>query len=482
MRRAGKSNFIKKVCVSFLAFMIVLSCLTESSKTAIAYTGMESTVTQEMCSAYYWVSLEQDKAGEVLMTPAQIDKYNSLALAEKDCNMNDLTSMDGSYDATKLRDSLANEVLASAPAKATFVNGVQVDQSVYYGLMANDVFTTAWTGNRAPLYALAVEQTQIFSVPTVDYIGYSAMDSDNEVVISSLRVGEPFVVKQAAAVGGRLYYFGYSSNVQGWVAADDMAVCGSKAEWLDYWQVDTTGHDFVVVTTDYFTLPESYYTPASSELKLTMGTVLKLVPESEIPESIGVRGMWNNIAVYIPTRDENGKCVRQIALIGQNKSVSIGYVPMTSANILFLSFEYLGDTYGWGGMLDSVDCSALIRNVYKCFGLEMPRNTNWQKCVPGTAVDISELDEASKAAVISTITPGTPLYMSGHTMIYLGTVDGRNYVISAMGSASDSAGELEVKSQNSVTVTPLTVRRRNGTTWLKNINTCVFPWCVGDEK
>ena len=105
-------------------------------------------------------------------------------------------------------------------------------------------------------------------------------------------------------------------------------------------------------------------------------------------------------------------------------------------------------------MLDSVDCSAFIRNVYKCFGLEMPRNTNWQKCVPGTAVDISELDEASKAAVISTITPGTPLYMSGHTMIYLGTVDGRNYVISAMGSASDSAGELEVKSQNSVTVTP----------------------------
>ena len=152
---------------------------------------------------------------------------------------------------------------------------------------------------------------------------------------------------------------------------------------------------------------------------------------------------------------------------------------MTSANILFLSFEYLGDTYGWGGMLDSVDCSALIRNVYKCFGLEMPRNTNWQKFVPGTAVDISELDEAGKAAVISTITPGTPLYMSGHTMIYLGTVDGRNYVISAMGSASDSAGELEVKSQNSVTVTPLTVRRRNGTTWLENINTCVFPWCVG---
>ena len=470
----------KKILMSLSAVIIMLSCVLEAPGRAFAYTGAESTVTAEMCNAYYWVSLQPDKVGELLMTQAQIDKYNRLALSTKDCNMNDLTAMDAAYDATKLRDSLANDVLASTPNKDIYVNGVLFDRSLYYGLMANDVFTTAWTGNRAPLYALAVEQTQIFSVPTLDYIGYSVMDSDNEVVIASLRVGEPFVVKQAAAVGGRLFYFGYASNVQGWVSADDMAVCSSKAEWLSYWQVDTAGKDFVVVTTDYFTLPESYYTPATSELKLTMGTVLKLVPEKDIPDSIGVRGTWNNIAVYVPTRDANGKCVRQIALIGQNKSVSIGYVPMTSANILFLSFEYLGDTYGWGGMLDSVDCSALIRNVYKCFGLEMPRNTNWQKCVPGTAVDISELDEASKTAVISTITPGTPLYMSGHTMIYLGTVDGRNYVISALGSVSDSTGELEVKSQNTVAVTPLTVRRRNGSTWLANINTCVFPWNVGE--
>ena len=61
-------------------------------------------------------------------------------------------------------------------------------------------------------------------------------------------------------------------------------------------------------------------------------------------------------------------------------------------------------------------------------------------------------------------------------MIYLGTVNGVPYVISAMGSASDSTGAFDVVSQNSVTVTPLTVRRRNGATWLDSINGIVIPW------
>ena len=35
-----------------------------------------------------------------------------------------------------------------------------------------------------------------------------------------------------------------------------------------------------------------------------LGTVLKLVPDSEKPENISGRGTWNNYVVYLPTRDE----------------------------------------------------------------------------------------------------------------------------------------------------------------------------------
>ena len=34
----------------------------------------------------------------------------------------------------------------------------------------------------------------------------------------------------------------------GWVDAKDIAFCASKEEWLDMWQVDLNGKDFLVVT------------------------------------------------------------------------------------------------------------------------------------------------------------------------------------------------------------------------------------------
>ena len=160
------------------------------------------------------------------------------------------------------------------------------------------------------------------------------------------------------------------------------------------------------------------------------------------------------------------------------KDVNVGYLTMTSDKIVDLAFSYLGDTYGWGGMLDSVDCSALVRNVYKCFGLEMPRNTNWQKEVTGTCFPLEGFDSASKAVIISGCVPGSPIYMPGHTMIYLGIVDGTPYVISALGSTADSTGYLDVRVQNTVAITPITVRRKNGTTWLDNVNGIVMPWII----
>ena len=451
---------------------------TAAAMPVMAAVHTESSVTQEMCTAAYWIARSGDTAAVRLMSAEQIDRYNVAAFASADCHMNDLIHMNAAYDATALKNSLAKSTVDEMPSKPVWVNGTEADTKACYEYLAECIAGSGWDGSRTPAYALAVSQTQIRTIPSNAYIGYSATDTDDEAVSSSLRVNEPFVIKQYALVNGELFFWGYSSNVSGWVDAADLAVCGSRAEWLSMWENEVNGTDFVVVTTDEFHLSQSHYSPATSELKLTMGTTLKLVPENELPGNIAGRGTWNNYAVYVPTRDANGNMVKQIALIAQNREVSVGYLPMTSANIVTLAFEYLGDTYGWGGMLDSVDCSAFVRNVYKCFGLEMPRNTNWQKCVPGTCADVSTMDDAQKTAAFAGCVPGMPLYMSGHTMLYLGTVDGVNYVISAMGSASDSGGELEIQAQNSVTITPLTVRRRNGSTWLNNINSGVMPWLI----
>lgn len=463
------------LAIAILSILLIENTFTN---TAYAKVNTESSVSQEMCDSSYWNNPSSPLTEQVLMNSNQINQYNSLALKTEGCNMFDLTAMDSSFNGTQLKNSLASSIISEAPTKPIFVNSVAADTAMYYTGISQAVTATGWEGTLYPKYALAVSQTQIKSIPTPDYIGYSEFDSDDEIVLSSLRVNEPFIVKQCAVVGGNVFYFGYSNNVSGWVLENDLAFCDTKANWLKMWKTDTNMSDFVVVTTDYFTLSESHYAPATSGVKLTMGATLKLVPDQDIPRNIAMRGTWNNYVVYLPTRGANGQLEKQIALIAQNKDVSVGYLPMTSSNIVDLSFKYLGDTYGWGGMLDSVDCSALVRNVYKCFGLEMPRNTNWQKEVPGTCLNINDCDTPTKAAAIAQCMPGTPLYMPGHTMIYLGTKEGTSYVISALGSTSDSSGELDVKSQNTVAVTPIIVRRKNGTTWLENINGIVTPWSL----
>ena len=468
-----RNRFIKA-----LTLAVAVTLAMEPMAAVAAPVATESTVTQEMCDASYWVSNYKGDVDALLMTKEQIASYNATALKTKDCSMYDLTAMDASYDATKIRDNLAQSIKEAAPSKDTYANHTKIDQTAYYQLLADWTAASGWTGICCPKYALGVEQTQIKSVPTRDFIGYSETDSDDEIVLGALRVNEPFLVKQMANINGSIFYYGYSNNVCGWVLGDDLAFCGTKSDWLKSWQTTLDGTDFVVVTDDYFSLSQSEYTKSVSGLQLTMGTVLKLVPQSEIPRSISMRTNWNSYVVYVPTRGENGQCVQEIALIAQNKDVSVGYIPVTARNLIEQSFKYLGDTYGWGGMLDSVDCSALVRNVYKCCGLEMPRNTTWQKCIAGTAVDTSNMDSASKASGISQCIPGTALYMPGHTMIYLGTVDGVNYVISAVGSTVDSEGYIDVRQINSVTITPLTVRRRNGSTWLDNIDTAVMPWNI----
>ena len=60
---------------------------------------------------------------------------------------------------------------------------------------------------------------------------------------------------------------------------------------------------------------------------------------------------------------------------------------MTENNILNVAFTCLGNAYGWGGMLGNMDCSMYTRYVYRCFGLEIPRNTTWQQKIPGKLVN-----------------------------------------------------------------------------------------------
>lgn len=102
-----------------------------------------------------------------------------------------------------------------------------------------------------------------------------------------------------------------------------------------------------------------------------------------------------------------------------------------------------------------------------CCGLSLPRNTNWQREIP-VYKNIDGKSDEEKTKAIQTTHIGSPLYFQGHTMMYLGTYNGRIYVISALGSLYD-AGNDEKRNVYSVAINTLDAKRANGKTWLANI-------------
>ena len=211
-----------------------------------------------------------------------------------------------------------------------------------------------------------------------------------------------------------------------------------------------------------------------------LGTQLPLIPRDQLPQKVAERGTWYNYVVWLPTRGDDGKLVRTPALISAHHDVSIGYPKLTKRNILKMAFSCLGDRYGWGGMLNAMDCSMFTRSIYRCFGYELPRNTNWQRAMATYKVDMTGMVDQEKREAIHNLPVGTLLMFSGHITMYIGEVNGKQYVISDLGTVSETeeciGKDVAAEKRYCVAINSLDVRRANGNTWLADMLTGMVPW------
>jgi hypothetical protein len=189
------------------------------------------------------------------------------------------------------------------------------------------------------------------------------------------------------------------------------------------------------------------------------------------------RSRQYNYTVMVPVRLPDGSYRKKAALISRHYDVSIGYLPLTRRNILHVAFNMLGDAYGWGGMLGAEDCSGYIRGIYRCFGLELPRNTTWQSKAPAMKYDLTDRSSEEKKEVLDRLPACATLFFSGHEMMYLGNENGQYYVISAVSTAADPFGPgLTRMRLRSVVINTLDIRRMNGKTWLESLHTALLPY------
>ena len=124
-----------------------------------------------------------------------------------------------------------------------------------------------------------------------------------------------------------------------------------------------------------------------------------------------------------------------------------GFLTCTENNFIRQAFKFLGDEYGWGGLNDSVDCSAFVQDVYRSMGINIPRDTgNQRDCMPLWAV-FNNVSNAERWDIVSRAPIGAMLHKPGHVMMKLGNdADGKPLIIHAASSyLDDDSGKVYIR-------------------------------------
>jgi cell wall-associated NlpC family hydrolase len=105
-------------------------------------------------------------------------------------------------------------------------------------------------------------------------------------------------------------------------------------------------------------------------------------------------------------------------------------VPATTARLADLADRMLGQSYGWGGLYEHRDCSAMTRDLFAPLGLYLPRNSS-EQARSGKVVPLGNMSGQAKERLILRDGAGmlTLLGAPGHIMLYLGQRDSKALIM-----------------------------------------------------
>ena len=210
------------------------------------------------------------------------------------------------------------------------------------------------------------------------------------------------------------FFFVASRYYDGWLAKTSLGLT-DRNTWLGYVQPS----DFAVVTANKKQIPVA----DGHSLLFQMG--------AKIPAKEAGSGQ---LQLRLPGA-EAGKVREELVTLPIDDTLHHGFLPCTENNFIRQGFRFLGDVYGWGGLDDSVDCSAFVADVYRSMGLELPRDADQQAKSMPDVTDLSGMSEEERLAALSRCRPGTLLANNTHVMMYLGEdKDGTPMVLQSMSS------------------------------------------------
>jgi len=302
-------------------------------------------------------------------------------------------------------------------------------------------------------YALAVRRSNLRTFPTAVPIFRKGQNKNidryqESAVFPADAVAVLHKSKDGKWVLVRVY------NYLAWMREDDLAY-GDKETIKAY----KSATDFLVITGAKVTTVFNPEVADVSELQLEMGTRLPLEVARENRHNLYGQNPYASYVVKLPVRDEGGKLIFKYASIARNKDVRRGYLTHNANNIITQAFKFLGERYGWGHRFNGRDCSGFVSEVYRSMGLLLPRNSKTQRnsTFGQNTRFTEETSIEERLDALANLDVGDLIYTPGHVMLYIGSVEGKPYIIhdtTGMRYFLEN-GEFYKGILNGVSVTPL---------------------------
>ncbi len=265
-------------------------------------------------------------------------------------------------------------------------------------------------------YAVTIDRVDIRLLPscrnfydTQDFLHYDMMQG------TAIDPAEPVIALNESLDGK--FIFIQSRNYRGWVLRSSLAFAGTEV-----WEKYANSKDFLVVVEN----KEYIKLNGVKKILFQMGSRI-LLRAGECEKN----GQW--IAMF-PISD-NGRLHEVEVLLPKCDSFHKGWLPCTPGNWINQAFRFLGEPYGWGGMEESVDCSAFVGDVCRSMGIEIPRDADEQEKAIPVKLELSGLSKAERYGALSRTPAGSLIFKPGHVMMHLGHDDrGTPLVIHAASS------------------------------------------------
>jgi hypothetical protein len=410
----------KRILIAAILVALIVAAPSAAPAAAPGPSARLPGVAPELEDARFWIAKLAD-ADKLILTPAEIAAFNRTIRAKSSPLVFDLAAYPRALEGRALSYMLRS---ARVPAGPVYSGGQPVPAS-FFADLRGQINLDGLKETNPVRYGFAVARAGIRRFPTARGVfaepGDDEFDLFQETIVDP---AEPLLILHASR-DGRWHYV-QTRNYRGWLAAGDVAVAPGREAWLAY----VSRPDFLVVTGKSLRVDTG---KGSEPLLFEMGARLPLAAG----DSSGRR-------VELPARSGDGTVVfRQIDL-PEDADVSRGYLPFTRANILRQALKLKDVRYGWGGLYEGVDCSALVMDVYRTFGVILPRNADQQLATAGRTENLRGLPPAEKNKKIQALGPGAALFTAYHAVLCLGRDKGRAYVIHALPAWRDPGSQRRV--------------------------------------